>query len=174
LKKPLGYLDFDTVRDLQKVRGGDPEQAVSAEYGERVSLRTIASGYAVYKQMPRREAKRKQNPCGCAERKPNPVPPSRRVQIQNASKLYSDFTGHDATEQIEVDKPETPDVMLVVGDVDGVMYTTVRDGVTEKYVHTFKKSCRPLLAVSSDGTQLHMLGGSYDFTERGIVDRSKS
>jgi hypothetical protein len=104
--------------------------------------------------------------------KKNPVPPSKRVQIRNASKLYSDFSGHEASEYETLDKPILPDVMLKVGEIDFVGYTTVRDGKTEKYIHKFSKKCRPLFTVSHDGKQLFMLGGSYDFTERGIVDKT--
>jgi len=64
-----------------------------------------------------------------------------------------------------------PKTGLVVGDLDGVLYTTVRDGKTEHYQHDFKKGSRPLLAASSDGKSLHILGGEYEFTERGIEDR---
>ena len=102
----------------------------------------------------------------------NPVPPSKHVQRREAADLYKRFTGHDALDEVTIDKPVLPDVMLVVGDIDGIMYTTVRDGVEEKYVHQFKKKCRPLFCVSHDGKVLYMLGGSYDFTERGIVDRT--
>lgn len=105
-------------------------------------------------------------------RQPNPVPPSKVVQARNAADLYTRFTGHDALEEVHIDKPELPDVMLVVGDIDGIMYTTVRDGVVEKYVHQFKKKARPLFCVSHDGKQIHLIGGEYDFTERGIVDRT--
>jgi hypothetical protein len=104
--------------------------------------------------------------------KQNPVPPSKRVQIRNASKLYSDFTGHEASEYETLDKPVLPDVMIRVGEIDFVGYTTIRDGKTEKYIHKFSKKCRPLFTVSHDGKQLFMLGGSYDFTERGIVDKT--
>lgn len=116
-----------------------------------------------------------QNPCACGPatpRRTNPVPPSKIVQARNAADLYQRFTGHDALEEVTIDKPTLPDVMLVVGDIDGIMYTTVRDGVVEKYVHQFKKSARPLFCVSHDGKQIHLIGGEYDFTERGIVDRT--
>lgn len=103
----------------------------------------------------------------------NPVPLSRRAKVEHAAKLYENFSGHDAEEIISIDKPDMPDVMLRVGEIDGVMYSTVRDGVPEKYIHKFNKSCRPIFAVSHDGKQLFMLGGAYDFTERGIVDHSK-
>lgn len=122
---------------------------------------------------------RKSNPCGCEGRAPNPVPESSRSKRHNrdariaaASRIYTEFTGHDASEVIEIDKPDFPDTLAVIGDIDGILYTTVRDGITEKYIHKFKKNCRPLFCVSPDGKQLFMLGGSYDFTERGIVDRS--
>lgn len=105
-------------------------------------------------------------------RAPNPVPPSKKVQLRNAADLYSRFTGHEAELVDTIDKPVLPDVMLIVGDIDGILYTTVRDGVTEKYIHKFKKNCRPLFTVSHDGKQLFMLGGSYDFTELGIVDKT--
>ena len=65
-----------------------------------------------------------------------------------------------------------PDVLIGIGEVDGIMYSTVRDGVLEKYVHRFAKKARPLFAVSHDGKQLFMLGGAYNFTERGIVDET--
>ena len=108
----------------------------------------------------------------CKPRGKHPVPPSKKVQVRDAADLYTRFTGHDALESIEIEKPELPDVMLVVGDIDGIMYTTVRDGKVEKYVHQFKKKARPLFCVSHDGKQIYLVGGEYDFTERGIVDRT--
>lgn len=109
----------------------------------------------------------------------NPVPESSRsarrskdARIKLAADQYERFTGHEAAELVSVDKPDVPDVMSVIGEIDGVMYTTVRDGEVEKYIHEFKKNCRPLFCVSPDGKQIFMIGGSYDFTERGIVDRT--
>ncbi len=101
--------------------------------------------------------------------KRNPVPPSVRLQVKQAEGLFADFTGHDGN-LVSVQKPTIPNVMLVVGQCDGIMYTTIRDGKTEKYLHQFKKSSRPLLCSSSDGKSLYLLGGAYDFTDRGIVD----
>lgn len=104
-------------------------------------------------------------------RKKNPVPPSVKVQLREAAKLYENFSGHDAEVVASLDKPEMPDVLVAIGEIDGIMYSTVRDGVKEKYIHKFAVDARPLFAVSFDGSQLHMLGGAYDFTERGIEDR---
>lgn len=53
------------------------------------------------------------------------------------------------------------------------MYETTRDGKRERYLHKFSKGSRPALVSNFDGNAIHMIGGSYDFTERGIVDRKK-
>ena len=112
------------------------------------------------------------------KRMKNPVPPSSNsthgtiaAQKGRAEMLYHNFTGHEPSETQMIDKPVYPDVMSVIGDIDGVMYTTIRDGVTEKYIHKFKKNSRPLFCVAPDGQTLYMIGGSYEFGERGIVDK---
>jgi len=104
-------------------------------------------------------------------RKKNPVPPSSAAQVKDALQLFNDFTGHKG-EIFSVPMPTMPHAALVVGYCDGIMYETVRDGKTEKYLHQFKKNARPLLCASSDGKQLLVLGGAYNFTDRGIVDQS--
>jgi hypothetical protein len=68
--------------------------------------------------------------------------------------------------------PNLSVVGLVIGTVDGLLYTTVRDGKQEKYIHKFKVNDRPMFVVSDDGKQIFLLGGNFDFTEQGIVDRS--
>jgi hypothetical protein len=90
--------------------------------------------------------------------------------LQRAAALYEDFTGHRAKVVAKVKKPRYPDAVLVVGDCDGILYTTVRDGKVERYIHEFKKDSRPLFCVSPDGKTLILLGGAYSFTDRGIVD----
>lgn len=91
-------------------------------------------------------------------------------EVQEAVQRYEDFSGHRAKHGEKVNL-KVPRAGLVVGDLDGVLYTTVRDGETEKYVHKFRRKSRPVLVAGSDGRTLHVLGGDYEFTERGIVDR---
>lgn len=112
------------------------------------------------------------------------VPPSSRagkrarVNISNskavrqAADLYERFSGHNADEVAKVKIPAMPRVAVAIGDIDGILYTTVRDGVIEKYIHKFKSRDKPIFAVSPDGKQLFLIGGHYNFTERGIVDKS--
>ena len=98
------------------------------------------------------------------------VPLSKRAQKTRAAALYSEFSGHEADEYQMVTKPIIPDTLAVIGELEGVIYSTVRDGEHERYIHKFRVSSRPLLCVSPDGRQLFVLEGSYLFTDRGIVD----
>lgn len=94
---------------------------------------------------------------------------SEKEQFARASQLFADFSGHDASPWARV-RIEVPKVALVVGRCDGVLYTTMRDGRIEKYIHRFKAKVAPALCASPDGRQLFLVGGSFEFTERGIVD----
>jgi hypothetical protein len=97
---------------------------------------------------------------------------SARKDVQKAARLYERFSGHQAESLGKVKVPSMPRVGACVGEVDFIGYTAVRDGVQEKYIHKFKAVDKPLLVVSPDGRYLLLIGGSYRFTERGIVDNS--
>ena len=104
-------------------------------------------------------------------RRRNPVPPSSVEQdIEAAKKHYKRFTGQepDLIEWIEV--PEMH-ALAGIGEIDAIEYTTVRDGVEERYRHQFRARSRPLFGVSPDGKMIVVLGGAFVFTERGIVDQ---
>ena len=100
----------------------------------------------------------------------NPVPPSHYAKMKEAIELYTEFTGMEP-DRYDSFIVEHPEVGFVVGTLDGVLYTTIREGKKESYVHEFKDESRPLLCCNFDGKQLIILGGEYQFTERGIVDR---
>ena len=112
------------------------------------------------------------------------VPPSSRAgkvrkhhprddaEVRRAADLYERFSGHEAEYVGRVKVPELPRVGVAIGRIDGILYTTVRDGVTEKYIHKFARKDAPDFVVSPDGKTLYLIGGKYSFTERGIVDES--
>lgn len=111
------------------------------------------------------------------------VPPSSRAgksrrklrsEEDRAADLVERFKGHDAEVLGTVNVPDMPSTVAVIGECDGVLYTTVRDGRTEKYIHKFAAKDRPLLCVAPNGRQMFFIGGRYVFTERGIVDLSDS
>lgn len=114
------------------------------------------------------------------------VPPSsaarrRRVSVpgldhdtRRAALRYERFTGHDVEHTETVDLPwlKKNTAVTVIGKLDGVLYTTVRDGRIERYQHKFAAADAPVLCVDASGRQLFVIGGAYDFTEKGIVDAS--
>ena len=85
---------------------------------------------------------------------------------QKAVALYRAFHGHDP-EYLDTVTVTEYDVVCKIGDCLHIAYQTPEG---ERYIHRFKKACRPILAVSPDGKQLILLSGSYEFTELGIVD----
>jgi hypothetical protein len=93
-------------------------------------------------------------------------------KIRRAAALFRRFSGHEIRRAKKVKLPDD-EVTLAIGKVCGIIYETVRDGKRETYLHEFKAKSRPLLAVSYDGKQLFLLGGAYNFTGRGIVDRRR-
>lgn len=111
------------------------------------------------------------------------VPPSSRArtrpkysnpELRKGADLFERFTGHAAEFAGRVKVKDPPRVGVVVGTLDFVGYTTVRDGEVEKYIHKFRAADKPMLVVAPDGRSLHLVGGRYVFTERGIVDLSDS
>jgi len=113
----------------------------------------------------RRRSKRKTH-----ERRSNPVPLSSAASLKESRKRFKDFRG-DTPGSIRPVKVNVPKSAMTVGELAGVLYNTVRDGKREDYIHKFRKKSRPLLAASDDGSSLHIIGGRYEFTERGIVDK---
>lgn len=93
-----------------------------------------------------------------------------KAAVEKAADLYVQFRGENPR-FIETVKLTVPPVMLLIGECDGVLYTTRREGHIEKYIHEFTKKARPLLCSDYTGNQLFLIGGSYNFTDAGIVDR---
>jgi hypothetical protein len=122
-----------------------------------------------------RQAYRKKYPRGkfphWLARMTNPVRPLSAGSEKSAIKLFENFTGMKGAVIEYVDVPELPRALAIIGELDFVGYTTVREGVTERYKHAFRKQSRPLLCVSHDGRSLYIVGGRYHFTERGIEDK---
>jgi hypothetical protein len=91
--------------------------------------------------------------------------------LKRAMTLYESFRGR-TPRRLNVVEIDIPEVTLVIGHLESVDYRTTH-GERKKltlYRHDFAPGSRPLLAVSPDGKQLFLLGGRYQFTERGIVD----
>lgn len=94
-----------------------------------------------------------------------------RARIQAAVDRFTGFRGEPPASIERVRVPPVDPVVLTLGVCTGIMYATTRDGRHEKYLHRFKQTARPLLAVSSDGHSLYLIGGSYSVTDKGIEDQ---
>lgn len=90
--------------------------------------------------------------------------------MSEAAELLAEFSGHVPSKTVHANVPALKEG-LVIGELDGVMYSATRDGRREKYLHEFRRKSRPLLAVSNDGQQLGIVGGRYLFTDAGITDK---
>lgn len=94
---------------------------------------------------------------------------SRKV-LRMAVDLYTSFRERKPT-RLKVVHFDVPEAVIVIGHVDEICYTTTHGNKPEHYSHEFQSGSRPLLCASHDGKQLLLLGGRYEFTDRGIVDK---
>jgi hypothetical protein len=101
--------------------------------------------------------------------------PRQSAALDVAARKLEDFTGHDATHVQRARLRSAEKTGLVIGEMDEIGYRAAREGIEGgrlvRYRHKFRKGSRPLLAVSTDGKQLHVVGGQYEFTAAGIEDR---
>lgn len=92
-----------------------------------------------------------------------------KVKVAGAVDLFRRFREEEPEYVEELEIP-TADVMMLIGTLDTVEYTTRRGGQVELYRHEFDEKSKPLLCSSWDGKQIWIVGGRYDFTEVGIKD----
>jgi hypothetical protein len=119
--------------------------------------------------------------------RPNPDVESQELtpkEIKRLEKIYEEFHFTGPTEVIEIsaeDAPDgTPDVLGVLGTAVGVSYRVDDPNSAKKgdpWYHEFdevapgkfrKKEQKPLLCYDKRG-RLHIVGGNYKVTRRGIV-----
>lgn len=105
------------------------------------------------------------------KRRKNPSSPG----LDEAAHKLEEFTGRPAGDVIESSPRSKDKTGLVIGELDLIGYRQAREGIDggrmTRFAHKFRKNSRPLLAVSTDGKQLHIVGGQYEFTDAGIEDR---
>ncbi len=88
-------------------------------------------------------------------------------RLKRAERLFKNFNGRPPRHLDTVRLPAYKQLVRI-GPCVAIAYHA-DDG--KDYIHKFKRSARPLLAVSDDGKHLVLIGGRYHFTGRGIVDR---
>lgn len=113
----------------------------------------------------RRTASKKSTTRRRSARRRNPI------KREGARARYAGFHGELPTTEERVDLPPLPEVLWVQGRVTNIVYETWRDGEIVFFDHEFKEKSAPDIAVSDDGRQIVLIGGSYEVTDRGIEDR---
>jgi hypothetical protein len=93
-----------------------------------------------------------------------------KKQLSQAVELYESFREAKPRKLARMNV-KIPRVVACMGHVEGIDYRTTHGKKVTLYRHKFAAGSRPLLCVSSDGRQLMLLGGLYQWTDRGIVDR---
>lgn len=137
-------------------------QAAHRIWNKHPKLR--AAGYGLYVV----DASRIQK-INAAARRGNPAPLD--GSVDETAQKFKDFTGREATHATGY-KPRSADkTAMELGRVKAIEYIAKRDKETSVWRHPFKAKSRPLLAASTDGKQLHIVGGQYEVTDAGIEDR---
>lgn len=85
----------------------------------------------------------------------------------DARELFTAFHGSEP-EDGDLAFVENTDVIFPLGKLHAVSYILDVDGEEQLFYHEFKHH-RPVLCSNSDGTQLYILAGEYEVTEKGIV-----
>ncbi len=94
-----------------------------------------------------------------------------RTAIEKVANKYRRFTGHEVDLAEKVQIPPLPKVVTAIGPCDGIMYSCIRDGKFQSFIHKFAQKDAPLMCITETG-KLFLVGGNYRFTERGLMDRS--
>lgn len=90
-----------------------------------------------------------------------------REEVAKAARLYANFHERPAR-RIRLVPVHMPLVAMQIGRLDAVLYSS--DHGT-RYKHSFKGKSRPYLVASHDGRTLAIVGGRFQMTARGIVDK---
>lgn len=90
-----------------------------------------------------------------------------REDLDRAARLYRNFHERPAR-RIRLVPLRAPRVAMQIGRLDAVLYSSDH-GV--RYKHAFRGRSRPYLVASHDGRTLAIVGGRFQMTARGIVDR---
>lgn len=99
-----------------------------------------------------------------------PIPGATARGLDKARNAFRAFTGMEPAEVVVSEVGTQTRMSWKLGQLEEVLYSTERDGKHERYLHPFKKSARPMLAVDAETAQLVLIGGNYRVTERGITD----
>lgn len=94
-------------------------------------------------------------------------------RLQDAADFYQEFHWGDAPDKtVRRKASKRPKVGVKLGTLHSVAYETHKDGEEAIWEHEFGEEGgdKPDLVMDVDNKKLHIVGGSYDVEDRGIVD----
>ena len=86
--------------------------------------------------------------------------------------LYEQFHG-ETPQRVKYRKLPVFSQGVEIGPLVAVTYDTIRDGKIQRYEHEFSERASPLLVSSDSGRKVAVIGGDFQFTDRGFVDKPK-
>ncbi|NGZ08877.1 MAG: hypothetical protein CV088_05745 [Nitrospira sp. LK70] len=89
--------------------------------------------------------------------------------VQQGMALYRGFNGFEPAQVVKVHHHRViPPVVVELGELVGLMYRSDKGqpGQPQTYIHRMDDP--PRLVSNIEGTQLYIVGGSYQVTPRGI------
>lgn len=89
--------------------------------------------------------------------------------VQRGIDLYHGFNGFEPAHAVKVHHPRViPPVVVELGELVGLIYRSDKrqPGQPQTYIHRMENP--PRLVSNIEGTQLYIVGGSYQVTPRGI------
>jgi len=89
--------------------------------------------------------------------------------LQRGVGLYHGFNGFEPAQVVKIHHPRViPPVVVELGELVGLIYRSDkgRPGRPRTYIHRMEDP--PRLVSNIEGTQLYIVGGSYQITPRGI------
>lgn len=109
---------------------------------------------------------------GIRRKNPEPGEPT-SAKLDRALDFYKKFHWGDEAEKTSTRKvSKRPKVLVKLGKLDAVAYSTHKDGERATWEHEFGEEGgkRPDLCMDVDNKRLHIVGGDYDVRPEGIVD----
>lgn len=95
----------------------------------------------------------------------------KQTDVRQAVELFTSFR-EKKPKRLDIVEIDHPSVVAVIGYLDAMDYTTEHGKKVTLYRHEFARGSRPLFCVSADGEQLLLIGGRFQFDDRGIVDKN--
>jgi len=94
------------------------------------------------------------------------------ADLEEAVDEYESFHWGNAADSVEpVELPDPPRTLVLIGDLEGVIYRTAKGGrKKESFIHFHDDAKPPKLAYDPKTGQMYILGGKYRITPHGIED----